>query len=77
MTQLEIARSGKVSEEMGICAGCEGVETEFIRKGVEDGNIVVIRNKNIPPFHLLPLVKVSGQRSMQISEHQKTAPILI
>ena len=45
MTQLETARSGKVSEEMEICAGSEGVKTEFIRKGVEDGNIVVIRNK--------------------------------
>ena len=45
MTQLEIARSGSVSKEMEICAGRERVETEFIRKGVEDGNIVVIRNR--------------------------------
>ncbi|MBE9546139.1 MAG: phosphomethylpyrimidine synthase ThiC [Proteobacteria bacterium] len=45
MTQLEIARKGEISEEMRICAGHEGVEPEFIRKGVEAGNIVVIRNK--------------------------------
>ncbi|MBU4343938.1 MAG: phosphomethylpyrimidine synthase ThiC [Desulfobacteraceae bacterium] len=45
MTQLETARENKISEEMEICAGQEGVDPEFIRKGVEDGNIVVIRNK--------------------------------
>lgn len=45
MTQLEIARKGKISEEMEMCAGQEGVEPEFIRKGVEDGSIVVIRNR--------------------------------
>ena len=45
MTQLEIARKNKISEEIKICAELEGVDPEFIRKGVEDGNIVVIRNK--------------------------------
>lgn len=45
MTQLETARKNKISEEMEICAKQEGVEPEFIRKGVEDGNIVVVRNK--------------------------------
>ncbi len=30
---------------MELCAEYEGVDPEFIRKGVEDGNIVVIRNK--------------------------------
>ena len=45
MTQLEMARKNKISEEMEICAEYEGVEPEFIRKGVENGNIVVIRNK--------------------------------
>ena len=45
MTQLEMARKNKISEEMEICAKYEGVDPEFIRKGVEDGNIVVIRNK--------------------------------
>ncbi len=45
MTQLEMACKNKISEEMKICAEYEGVDPEFIRKGVEDGNIVVIRNK--------------------------------
>ncbi|MDL1982321.1 MAG: phosphomethylpyrimidine synthase ThiC [Deltaproteobacteria bacterium] len=45
MTQLEMARKNKISEEMKICARHEGVDPEFIRKGVENGNIVVIRNK--------------------------------
>jgi len=44
MTQLEAARQGIVSEEMKICAEQEGVSPETIRKGVEEGVIVVIRN---------------------------------
>ncbi len=44
MTQLEAARKGVISEEMKICAEQEGVFPEFIRRGVAEGNIVVIRN---------------------------------
>lgn len=43
-TQLETARQGIVSEEMKLCAKLENVEPETIRKGVEDGTIVVVRN---------------------------------
>jgi len=52
MTQLEMAVKGHLSEEMRLCAGTEGVDPEFIRKGVADGTIVVVRNnkhKNIRP----------------------------
>jgi phosphomethylpyrimidine synthase len=45
MTQLELARKGKISHEMRICAEQEGVSSEYIRKGVEDGTIVVVRNR--------------------------------
>ena len=45
MTQLETARKGALSEEMKVCAAEEGVSPEFIRKGVEDGSIVVVRNR--------------------------------
>jgi len=44
MTQQETANSGRISEEMEICAAQEGVSPEFIRKGMADGNIVVVRN---------------------------------
>jgi len=53
MTQLKRAREGVITEEMRICAEQEGVTPEFIRKGVEEGNIVVIRNnthRSIPPL---------------------------
>ena len=43
-TQLETARQGIVSEEMAACAKRENVEAETLRKGVEDGTIVVVRN---------------------------------
>jgi len=46
MTQLEKAREGILSEEMKICAAEEGVEAEFIRQGLVDGNIVICRNVN-------------------------------
>ena len=53
MTQLETAKKGAISEEMRICAEQEGVSPEFIRQGVEAGNLVVIRNnthQDIPPL---------------------------
>lgn len=52
MTQLEMAREGLISEEMALCARQEGVSEEYIRHGVEEGTIVVVRNRihgNIPP----------------------------
>ncbi|MCX5853835.1 MAG: phosphomethylpyrimidine synthase ThiC [Deltaproteobacteria bacterium] len=53
MTQLEAARKGVITEEMKICAEQERVSPEFIRKGIEDGHVVVIRNirhTNIAPL---------------------------
>ncbi len=53
MTQLETAREGAISEEMKICAEREGTTPEFIRKGIEDGNIALVRNNRhaaIPPL---------------------------
>jgi len=61
MTQLEIARENKISEEMEICAGQEGVDPEFIRKGVEDGNIVVVRNSK--HTSILPLAIGRGLKT--------------
>ncbi|MCK9275812.1 MAG: phosphomethylpyrimidine synthase ThiC [Syntrophales bacterium] len=46
MTQLEMARKGIISEEMALCALKEGVSEEFIRKGIESGTIVIVRNSN-------------------------------
>ena len=43
-TQLDMARKRVISEEMASCAKQENVEAEFIRKGVEEGTIVVVRN---------------------------------
>jgi phosphomethylpyrimidine synthase len=44
LTQLEMARQGIISEEMKLCAKQENVGPEYIRKGVADGTIVVVRN---------------------------------
>jgi len=53
MTQLESARNGFISPEMESCAAAEGVEPEFIRRGIEDGSIVLTRNRfheNVRPL---------------------------
>jgi len=61
MTQLEMARQGRVTEEMKLCAGQEGVAPEFIRRGVEEGNIVVIRNNH--HTDIVPLAVGKGMRT--------------
>ncbi|MBE9504084.1 MAG: phosphomethylpyrimidine synthase ThiC [Proteobacteria bacterium] len=53
MTQLIEARKGNITAEMKEVALQEGLEPEFIRKGVADGNIAICRNnkhKKIPPL---------------------------
>jgi phosphomethylpyrimidine synthase len=52
MTQLEIARKGKISPQMQAVARAEGVDAEFVRKGVADGTIVIpanVNHKNLAP----------------------------
>jgi phosphomethylpyrimidine synthase len=44
MTQLEKARKGLITEEMKICAADEGIEPEYIRQGIVEGSIVIVRN---------------------------------
>ena len=53
MKQLQAAREGIITEEMSLCAGREGVSPEFLRRGVENGTIVVVRNnthRTVPPL---------------------------
>jgi phosphomethylpyrimidine synthase len=52
MTQLEIARKGTISHQMSLVADSEGLEAEFIRRGVAEGTIVIPANpghKNLVP----------------------------
>jgi phosphomethylpyrimidine synthase len=52
MTQLELAREGQISPQMSLVAKNEGVEAEFIRRGVAEGTIVIpanIRHENLVP----------------------------
>jgi phosphomethylpyrimidine synthase len=46
MTQLELAREGIISPQMSLVAQNEGVEAEFIRRGVAAGTIVILANTN-------------------------------
>ena len=61
MTQLEAARKGVITEEMKICAEQERVSPEFIRKGIEAGNIVVIRN--VHHTRIMPLAIGKGLKT--------------
>ena len=44
MTQMELARSGEITEEMKAVASIEKIEPERIRKGVASGRIVIPKN---------------------------------
>jgi phosphomethylpyrimidine synthase len=46
MTQLELARQGKISSPMKLVAEQEGVDAEVIRQGVAEGTIVIPANVN-------------------------------
>jgi phosphomethylpyrimidine synthase len=46
MTQLEAAKQGKITPQMLKVAESEGLEAEFIRQGIEHGNIVIPANIN-------------------------------
>jgi phosphomethylpyrimidine synthase len=46
MPQLEMAKEGKISPQMRLVAKSEGVEAEFIRRGVAEGTIVIPANIN-------------------------------
>jgi phosphomethylpyrimidine synthase len=52
MTQLELAKEGKISPQMSLVAEHEGLDAEFIRRGVAEGTIVIpanIRHENLVP----------------------------
>jgi phosphomethylpyrimidine synthase len=52
MTQLELAREGTISPQMSLVAQNEGVEAEFIGRGVAEGTIVIpanIKHTNLVP----------------------------
>lgn len=46
MTQLEIAKKGKISPEMEAVAKAEGLDAEFVRRGVAEGTIIIPANVN-------------------------------
>ena len=53
MTQLEAAKTGKITPEMKQVAENEGLEAEFIRQGIAQGNIVIpanINHTNLTPY---------------------------
>lgn len=55
MTQLEIARTGKVSPEMEKAAAAENVSTEKIRELIASGRAVIPKNKGHQFAHVLAI----------------------
>jgi len=60
-TQIEYARLGVITDEMRISAEREGADPELIRRGVEEGTIVVLRNRS--HARILPLAIGKGLRT--------------
>ena len=73
MTQLEKARKGLVTDEMKICAAEEGVDAEYIRKGMVDGNIVICRNVNHTTIKPLA-IGLGSQFQMRAQQHGHFEP---
>ena len=46
MTQLELARTGVITEAMHQVAQSENIDPELIRAGVAEGTVVIPLNKN-------------------------------
>ncbi|MBJ6727007.1 phosphomethylpyrimidine synthase ThiC [Geomesophilobacter sediminis] len=57
MTQLEYARKGIITDKMKEAALWEGVEPEFIRAGIEAGNIIICHNVKHKNGRPLPVGK--------------------
>lgn len=57
MTQLELAREGRHTDEMKAVAQAEGVDVEFIREGIAEGRIVLPANINHPMEQLCGIGK--------------------
>jgi phosphomethylpyrimidine synthase len=52
MTRVEQAKQGNISEELRQVAAREGVKAEYLRQGVADGTVVIVRNR-LRDFHPL------------------------
>src|SRR3972149_59677 len=53
MTRIELARQGKITDEMREVALSEGVEAEYIRKELASGTVIITNNvlrRNIAPL---------------------------
>ena len=61
MTQLELAKANTISPQMEVVARNEGVDPEFVRRGVAEGTIVIPANTN--HTNLVPLGIGKGLRT--------------
>ena len=61
MTQLEMAKANTISPQMELVAQNEGVDPEFVRRGVAEGTIVIPANTN--HTNLVPLGIGKGLRT--------------
>ncbi len=55
MNQMDMAKRGMITKKMEECAKAEGVSPEFIREGIEKGNIIITHNnvhRKIKPLAL-------------------------
>lgn len=73
LTQIEIARSGKISPEVRAAARKEGVGPEVIRDGVARGTIAVLKNRlrrGLPPLAIGQGLKVKVNANIGSSRDQ-------
>ncbi|MGA2678897.1 MAG: phosphomethylpyrimidine synthase ThiC [Sedimentisphaerales bacterium] len=76
-TQLEIARSGKTSDEMKFVAKVEGVDAELVRTEIAGGRLVIPANRihlksNLKPAGIGRLLKTKVNANIGVSSVRST-----
>ncbi|MBI5574198.1 MAG: phosphomethylpyrimidine synthase ThiC [Elusimicrobia bacterium] len=75
MTQIEAAKKNIITKEMHSIAKYEGISAEFIRKGIANGTIVILRNHFRLPTSDFRLVGIGRNLRIKVNANIGTSPM--
>jgi phosphomethylpyrimidine synthase len=72
MTLMEMAKSGKITDEMKLAAELEGCKPEYIRDGLAEGTIILVKNRlrNIAPLAIGKGLRTKVNANIGTSENK-------
>ena len=77
MTQIEFAKKNIITKEMRSIAKHEGISAEFIRKGIANGTIVILRNYFRLPTSDFRIVGIGRNLKIKVNANIGTSPMNI